>query len=477
MRARHRSATGLLLAILASLLFAGCGGDDPTSPNAPPGGVTFSGSVLPILNRSCNATDCHGSVNPGSDLELTSWEKAIAGSRFGEALIPFRPDESHLVTHMTGEALPRMPLSRDPLPDSEVETIREWIAGGARDDLGEIPYADSRHKIYLVNQGSDAVTVIDADAMLVTRLFDVGATPAIEAPHNIHVDRQARFGYISMLASGELVKFDVAADTVLARGAAGAAPAHPITSPDGSRVYVTDWSASRLLVLDTATMTTLYSLAFPPGIGSNPHGLTITADGRYLLSAHESGDAVFRIAPGETADDAVMVQIPLSAGGERLRPFMVMPDPEGRFAYAPCHATGDVRVIDIEAAAVVAVIPIGGNPISEGISPDGRWLYVANWGKNAVDVIDTQDWSLAATISNDGRPEPVFARPHAAAFTSDGRYAFVTNENTNGLYPQHHPSEAGGADGNVAIIDVATRLVVRSIEVEEDPTGITFAGR
>jgi len=474
-RARHRPT--LLSIALAALLAAGCGGDDPAAPTGPPGAVTFSGSVQPILNRSCNAADCHGSVNPGSDLELTSWANVIAGSRFGEVLIPFRADESHIITHMTGEALPRMPLSRDPLPDSEVETIRQWVAEGARDDAGDIPYADSRNKIYLVNQGSDVVTVIDTDALLVTRLIDVGVTTAIEAPHNIHIDRQRQFGYVSMLATGELVKFDVAADTVLARGPAGASPAHPITSPDGSRVYVTDWGASMLHVLDTASMTMIYSLAFPPGIGTNPHGLTITPDGRYLLSAHESGDAVFRIEVGESADDAEMTVIPLTSGSERLRPFMVMPDPQGQFAYAPCHLTGDVRVIDIAAAQVVAVIPIGGSPISEAISPDGRWLYVANWGKNAVDVIDTQDWSLAATISNDGREEPVFARPHAAAFTADGRHAYITNENTNGLYPQHHPSQTGGSDGNVAVIDVATRLVVKLIEVEEDPTGITFVAR
>lgn len=476
--ARSLAASATVAAIAgAAVILSGCGGGDSPSPIAPDGAVQFSAQVLPILNRGCNQADCHGTSNPGAGLVLTSWEATIAGSDFGEVLIPFRPDESHLITHMTGEAIPRMPLSRDPLPPSEIETLRRWIAEGARSDAGAIPYADSRNKVYVVNQGSDVVTVIDTDAMLVTRLIDIGVTSGIEAPHNVHVDRQGRYAYISMLGSGELVKIDVAADTVVARVRAGASPAHPFTSPDGARVYVTDWASNTLLAFDAVTLTLRYSIAFPLPNGGNPHGLTMTPDGRYLLSAHETGDALYRIEVGETADDAVLTVIPLTQDGSRLRPFIAIPDPESRYAYAPCHLTGDVRVIDIEAAAVVAVIPIGGSPISEGMSPDGKWLYVANWGKNAVDVIDTESWTLVATIGNEGLESPAFAHPHAAAFTADGRYAYITNENTNGLYPQHHPSETGGRDGNVVVIDVATRRIVRLMDVEEVPTGIASVAR
>jgi hypothetical protein len=72
---------------------------------------------------------------------MTSWERLVAGSAFGEALIPFRPEESHLITHLTGEATPRMPLSLDPLPEGEINLIRQWIAEGACNDYGVVPYS------------------------------------------------------------------------------------------------------------------------------------------------------------------------------------------------------------------------------------------------------------------------------------------------------------------------------------------------
>jgi YVTN family beta-propeller protein len=410
---------------------------------------------------------------------MTSWERLVAGSAFGEALIPFRPEESHLITHLTGEATPRMPLSLDPLPEGEINLIRQWIAEGACNDYGVVPYSERRDRIYVVNQGSDALSVIDPSAKIVTRLIDVGQSSSIEAPHNVHIDRQARYGYVSVLMTGMLVKFDVDADSVVGRVRAGSSPAHPVTSPDGSIVYVTDWNAESpaIHVFDAATLTEKYSLGFPAYSGALPHGLSITRDGRYLLSAHEGSDNLHLIEVAENPDDALITTISLGSAGQRYRPFIALLDAQDRYAYVPCNMTGDVRVVEIASAQVVKVIEIGGAPISGGVSPDGRYVFVANWGKDAVDVIGTETQSLVRTISNEGLESPVFAHPHAVAFSSDGRFAFVTNENTNGVYPQHHATGPGGRDGNVAIIDVETFQVVRVLDVEVDPTGIALGGR
>ena len=366
-----------------------------------------------------------------------------------------------------------------PLPRSEIELIRTWVVAGARNDAGKPPFADSRHKIYATNQGSDKVSVIDADAMVVSRIIDVDATAAIDSPHNVHIDRQGRFGYVTLINSGLLVQFDAATDSVVATAPAGRSPAHPITSPDGGTVYVTNWDQLQpsLRVLDTATMTEKFVIYFPPSLGGQPHGIAITGSGRTIYTANTYGQSIFKIEIGESADDTRLTYIPLGDPGQRLDPLQVMLDGDESHVFVTCNFSGEVRVVDTALDQMVEVIPIGGRVASQGRSPDGREIYVANWERNGIDVVDTREMRVVASLRNDGLATPVFAHPHAAAFSGDGRYVFVTNENTNGAYPQHHPTEGGGRNGNVAVIDAATRQVVKVLEVEVFPTGIAFLGR
>jgi YVTN family beta-propeller protein len=435
--------------------------------------------VQRIFDWSCSATDCHGGGNVGGGLLLTSWSNLIAGSRYGEVIVPFRPEESHLIDHLTGAAQPRMPLSRDSLPESEIDLIRDWVADGARSDAGAVPYADSRRKVYVCNQGSDQLTVLDADALVARRILDVGLNPGADYPHNVVVDPAGEFFYMTLLGSAHVLKYDAHADTMVAAAPVGQAPANPVASPDGSTLYVTNWRSDNptLHVLDAATLAERYVLRFPPALGASPHGLCVTRDGTTVYTTHEEAGSVFEIRPGSTAEQSSLTFIPLAGRDtRRLQPLQVVLDAAERFAYVTCLNAGEVQVIDTVLDEVVKVIPIGGNPWLAALTGDGSRIYVANWGKNAVDVIDTAAQELVATLTNQTVGEPVFARPHGVAMSADGTQVYVTNENTNGDFPPHHGGETSG-NGNVVVIDVASNEVVKVLEVEVDPTGIAFGSR
>jgi DNA-binding beta-propeller fold protein YncE len=69
--------------------------------------------------------------------------------------------------------------------------------------------------------------------------------------------------------------------------------------------------------------------------------------------------------------------------------------------------------------------------------------------------------------------DSTFSFPHGVAFTDDGRYALVTNENNTGDAPAHHcPDPANCNIGNVTIIDTVTREVVKTIDLEIQSAGI-----
>lgn len=95
-----------------------------------------------IFTRSCNFSSCHSgsgsTISAGLNLESPSFGKLVnvkSGAVAGKMrVVPFDPDQSYLMEKLT-QAKPtaggRMPLASDPLPDEEIEMIREWIAGGA----------------------------------------------------------------------------------------------------------------------------------------------------------------------------------------------------------------------------------------------------------------------------------------------------------------------------------------------------------
>ena len=105
--------------------------------------VTFTDQIRPIMERSC--WNCHGEAAQLSSLDLRTREAAIEGGKRGPAIVPGRAEDSRLYRVVAGLDDPPMPLSGDPLSDSEVASVRAWIDGGAHWDAeGTTTAADAR---------------------------------------------------------------------------------------------------------------------------------------------------------------------------------------------------------------------------------------------------------------------------------------------------------------------------------------------
>ncbi len=104
--------------------------DDATSGE----GVSYFRDVWPIFRAKCQG--CHQPAKPGGKFVLTSHELLMAGSRGDPVVVPGKPDESSLLDEITpdGDDPPAMPKDAAPLSETEVATIRQWIAAGAKDD-------------------------------------------------------------------------------------------------------------------------------------------------------------------------------------------------------------------------------------------------------------------------------------------------------------------------------------------------------
>ncbi len=106
-------------------------------------GASFSGDVLPILNRACSA--CHLEGGELGGLILYPDPRArlvgVASTQSPLKLVePGDPAKSYLYAKLEGthEAAGgsgvRMPPQAPPLAAADMEKLRRWIAAGAKDD-------------------------------------------------------------------------------------------------------------------------------------------------------------------------------------------------------------------------------------------------------------------------------------------------------------------------------------------------------
>jgi len=90
--------------------------------------IVYARDIAPILQGSC--AGCHGSSGGWDASTMTT---VIASGDSGPAVVPGDPDASSLVQRLRGEGNLMPPAAA--LPESQIELIVQWIAGGATDEV------------------------------------------------------------------------------------------------------------------------------------------------------------------------------------------------------------------------------------------------------------------------------------------------------------------------------------------------------
>ena len=93
-------------------------------------GIDFERQVHPVFAANCQG--CHSETKRSGGLSLATYADALDGGRSGATIKPGSSSKSLLIQRITGEMQPRMPLGGAPLPADQIELIRSWIDGGAR---------------------------------------------------------------------------------------------------------------------------------------------------------------------------------------------------------------------------------------------------------------------------------------------------------------------------------------------------------
>ncbi|HLZ53252.1 MAG TPA: bifunctional YncE family protein/alkaline phosphatase family protein [Verrucomicrobiae bacterium] len=249
-------------------------------------------------------------------------------------------------------------------------------------------------------------------------------------------------------------------------------------SPDGARIYLANVNGDiKVFSVDPDhKVAPLYSLPLPPASAplrqaEIPAGLAVSPDGKKIYVAGNLSNRLLELNAvtgkvlrtwdvGVAPFDVVLCKnkIYVSNWGGRRPDSASLTGPAGdgmkvRVDARSIANEGSVSVIDLVetgGASVPASRDDYGSsvawphPIQEiltglhacalALSPDGRWLVVANAGSDTVSVIDTRTDKIVETVCARQNPADLFgAQPNALAFDKKGKTLFVCNGTQNAV--------------------------------------------
>lgn len=421
-----------------------------------------------ILITKCAISGCHtpaGSVN-AAGLDLSTWQNLFKGSRSGAAVVPYSPESSFLCNFINTypdigpTQSPVMPPNAAPLTREEVLAIREWISNGAPDLDGNIafPPSPTRKKVYVVNQGCDVMSVIDVESGLLMRSIPVGVSPAVEIPHRVNVRPDGKYGYIAFLQADFLQYFDAETDRIVGEIPIGPGEWNTIVfSPDSRYAFVADFNPDGKIACVDLQQHKLIQLYQGSGFLVNPHGQAYHPSKKELWVAPQYGNFIYRLDVTDPLNPSKLSPILLDYSGvpttsPGLDPHEIIFSPDGKYVFATCQGSNDLRIVEVETGIIQNVIATGLFPQEMDISTNENqpWLAITcmedsvsfpNQGKGSLLVMD---WK---TLQSRYSLYPGF-QPHGVAVDAEKGEIWVANRNVSPGGPApHHTAACSGTAG------------------------------
>jgi len=219
------------------------------------------------------------------------------------------------------------------------------------------------------------------------------------------------------------------------------------TSPDGTRIYVSDEALSTLDFVDAKTLKVITRVP----LSGHPNNMAVGRDGKrvYVGIIQEPGGV-------DVIDTATMKNVKTIPTKGSIHNAYVTPD--GRYVVAGSIAGKTINVIDAktEEPAWTLDMDLGVRPMTFNWNPDGstKWIFVQLSGFNGFAVVDFATRKEIHRIKNPdlppGKPTvPEGSDPsHGMAVTADGSTLVVCSRLNNHLYFYSLPDlkALGGAE-------------------------------
>ena len=301
---------------------------------------------------------------------------------------------------------------------------------------------------YVVNGGSNSISVIDLSTNQVKRTISLSAS----WPHHLAINSAKTKitigvpgmdfsgGHSGMMGMpGKYIVLDAITGAILKTITLPMMNHNCIFSPDGTEIWTAQMdSVGTVLVYDAST----YTLKNTINVGKDPLEVTFSADGSMAYVANSSSNTVTCITVSTK-----MVMMSTAVGMEPIGAWTG----SNNKMYVDNEAGQSITVVDVASMTIDETVSLGFMPgmvVYEG-SMNELWVTDPNGGKIHYFQRMSGVWMNMGNIV-------CGAGPHAIAFK--GMTAYVTNQ----------------LAGTVSVIDAMNKVKMQDIPVGVKPNGITI---
>ncbi len=268
--------------------------------------------------------------------------------------------------------------------------------------------AHGPYDVYVTNEGSGDLSVIDGSTWKVVATWELGTRP-----RGVAVAKDGRRLFVAFNGTGEdgVGVLDAASGKLVnvIRGVSN--PEQIALDSSGQWLYVDSADADSRMVIRIGDDQVIRRVAR----GERPRNVVLSPDGKFAYVPKETDSSLSLI---NTTTNSIIKSVPVP--GENSRPVGVIVRPDGGRVYVLTSRGGRIVAFDGHTLKLLGSAPVGRRPRGMALSPGGRYLYAANGPSNEVSVVDTTDMTIVATIPVGVRPWGVAtsARPETG---EDGR--------------------------------------------------------
>jgi YVTN family beta-propeller protein len=322
------------------------------------------------------------------------------------------------------------------------------------------PPKPTGYRVYVTNEVSGDLSVIDSEKMEV-----IATVPLGKRPRGIHASPDGKFIYVALSgtpaappgvdedalpppdkSADGLAVFDVAQNKVIKVISGGSDPENFDVSKDGKFIYVSNEDVSGVSFVDIAAGKVTQTVH----TGEQPEGVTMTPDGKLVYSTCEEDGTIVVIDP------VAAKALKTFKVGRRPRNIVFLPDSSK--GYVNAENDGAVILFDAVKNEQIQAISLGTpgevKPMGLVLSPDGLKLYVSTGRGHKFYTVDTKTNQVTGSLE-------VGPRPWGIGVSPDGKTLFTAN----------------GPSGDISVVDLATNAITKKIKGGTGTYGIVVIPR
>jgi PQQ-dependent catabolism-associated beta-propeller protein len=292
--------------------------------------------------------------------------------------------------------------------------------------------------IYVTNEKSNDVTVIDGGSLTVAKTLPVG-----ERPRGLVLSKDRKTLYICASDSDSVQALDLGSGAV-SDVASTPDPERIDISPDGTRLFVSNEDDNAVSTIDIAKRSVTSEIP----VGVEPEGIAASPDGKLVVVTSETTNMAHVI---DLASQKLIANVLVDP-----RPRVAVWTADGSQLWVSSELGGTVSVIDPNGFRIVKKIgfAIPGvrqetiQAVGIAITRDRKTAFVALGPANRVAVVDAQSFAVKDYIL-------VGQRVWGVTLNPDETRLYATN----------------GLSNDVTAIDVGRLRALKSITVGQEPWG------